>query len=444
MIRLLHEILAKYHGTAHKIEFIQRESTSHNTTFLQKRKMSTTVQPISCEPSTSFSIPTYSSVLSQPAPTPSQPKTPGKIPENYFKNYASEFPLVNPNGTFTLFNWKNTKSTLKHKPFVGRTPPDTNSPNTLFLDRKSNPRISDNDLLSFFRKDLLGIAFDSANFFLQLTFKDADTFNHYLSLPNIKINDKEIHLTPPKSFPKSSLVIHLHGMPIQQSEIISPAINQALSPYCDIKEIAPVLLKDTELLTPKWDAVVTPISGKQIPVHLQILNTSVALTWADSSPICLRCHNTNHKNQECPLRPAPHPRPSRTYAVQNISNTNANSHFHQNKSTMKINSSTNHSQSPDPLNSDIVMTDNSDDTTNNFNSTNTSLQNSMHAPPISMDTSESAADNNNSINTTNMSISSTASVNYAPLDSSSTTDTNDKRSFHTIFTRSQNKKSRQN
>jgi len=420
-----------------------------------QRKMSTTAQPVSCVPSTTTSSPpTYSSVLSKPASTPPQLKSPEKLPENYFKNYTSEFPLVNPDGTFTLFNWKNTKSALKCKPFVGRTPPDTNSPNTLFLDRKSNPRISDNDLLSFFRKDLLGIDFDPPNSFLQLTFKDADTFNHYLSLPNIKINDKEIHLTPPKSFPKSSLVIHLHGLPIQQHEIISSSIDQALSPYCVIKEIAPVLLKDTELLTRKWDAVVTPISGKQIPVHLQILNSSVALTWADSSPICLRCHSTSHKNQDCPLRPAPRPRPSRTYAAQNKSNTN--SHVNQNKSTQEIDSSANHSfnQSPttknpqlqlsDPLNSDVTMTDNSNDTTNNLNSINTSLQNSMHAPPVSMDTSESDADNSINTDYTNTSISSSASLNYAPLDSSSTTNPNDNRSFHTISTRSQNKKLRQN
>jgi hypothetical protein len=414
--------------------------------------MSTPAQPVSYVSSTDSSPPTYSSVLSQPAPTPPQQKTSGKTPENYFKNYTSEFPLVNPDGTFTLFNWKNTKSALQHKPFVGRTPPDTNSPNTLFLDRKSNPRVSDKDILSFFRNDLLGIVFDPANLFLQLTFKNTDTFNQYLSLPYVKINDKEIHLTPPKTFPKSSLVIHLHGLPIQQPETISSSINEALSPYCNIKEIAPVLLNNTELLTPKWDAVVTPVSGKQIPVHLHILNSSIALTWADSSPICLRCHSTNHKNQDCPLRPIPRPRSSRTYASQTtLSNTN--SHLSQKKPTQAMTSSTNdslnqppitknsQSQASDTLNPDIIMSDNSVDTNtaSNFNSTNTSLQESIHAPPISMDTSESDAD----INTNNNSpISSSAPLNYAPSDSSSTIDSNDNRSFHTISTRSQSKKPR--
>src|SRR6185369_4086872 len=134
------------------IPIIENKSTDRPTDSSDdstQRKMSTTAQPVSCVPSTTTSSPpTYSSVLSKPASTPPQLRSPEKLPENYFKNYTSEFPLVNPDGTFTLFNWKNTKSALKCKPFVGRSPPDTNSPNTLFLDRKSNPRISDNDLLS--------------------------------------------------------------------------------------------------------------------------------------------------------------------------------------------------------------------------------------------------------------------------------------------------------
>jgi len=179
-----------------------------------------------------------------------------------------------------------------------------------------------------------------------------------------------------------------------------------------MKELAPVLLKDTELLTPKWDAVVTPISGKQIPIHLQILNSSVALTWSDSSPICLRCHNTSHKNQDCPLRPAPRPRPSRTYAAQNISNTN--SHFHQNKSTPNIDPSADHSldRSQTTENTQLQLSNPDVDMTNNNNpndfistNTNTSLQNSIHAPPISMDTS--AANNNASSTNTNSNEDST-------------------------------------
>jgi len=42
-------------------------------------------------------------------------------------------------------------------------------------------------------------------------------------------------------------------------DIITNAISNALSPYCTIKEIAPVLISNTNLLTPKWDAVIEPI-----------------------------------------------------------------------------------------------------------------------------------------------------------------------------------------
>src|SRR5947209_4640777 len=73
------------------------------------------------------------------------------IPPNYFTTYNSNFPMVNPNGQFTLFNWKNTTSSLQHKPFTGHTPPTTTSPNTMFFDTKSNPKIRDEHLLSFFQ-----------------------------------------------------------------------------------------------------------------------------------------------------------------------------------------------------------------------------------------------------------------------------------------------------
>ena len=245
---------------------------------------------------------------------------PSTVPPNYFTTYNSDFPLVNPNGQFTLFNWKNTSSSLQHKPFTGRTPPTTSSPNSMFLDRKSNPRIHDEHILSFFRNDLLGVAFFPSDQFIQLTFKDETTFHHYLSNPQISINEKTIHLSPPRSHPRTTLVLHLHGLPIIPASAISSAISSALSPFCTIKEIAPVYLKDTTLLTPKWDVVVSPIPSKTIPVQLTLFDTSIALTWANSSPICLHCHSTEHINKDCPTRPQPHPKQQRTYA-QIISNS---------------------------------------------------------------------------------------------------------------------------
>src|SRR5438128_2846313 len=173
------------------------------------------LETMSTSNSTSSSSATGSSDTLSTLPQPST------VPPNYFTTYNSDFPLVNPNGQFTLFNWKNTSSSLQHKPFTGRTPPTTSSPNSMFLDRKSNPRIHDEHILSFFRNDLLGVAFFPSDQFIQLTFKDKTTFNHYLSNPQISINEKTIHLSPPRSHPRTTLVLHLHGLPIIPASAIS-------------------------------------------------------------------------------------------------------------------------------------------------------------------------------------------------------------------------------
>ena len=141
----------------------------------------------------------------------------------------------------------------------------------MFIDRKFN-RIGDQAILDYFRNDLLGIDFLPQQQFLQLTFKDENSFKHHLSSSPITLNDKLIHLTPPKNFPRSTLVIHLHGLPIMDKSTIEQSIHTALSPYCNIKEIAPIVLANTNILTTKWDAVVSPIANTKIPVHLNILD----------------------------------------------------------------------------------------------------------------------------------------------------------------------------
>jgi len=294
----------------------------------------------------------YSAVLQQP-PLPST---------SFIKVIPTSVPLVNPDGSFTIFSWKNTKSSLTNKPFVGRVPPDTSSPNSLFIDRKAN-NISDNAIKSYFRNDLLGVAFFPADRFLQLTFKDATTYEKYLSLSSVIINDKRIYFTPPKSVPRRSIVVHLHGLPIMPRDTITNAITDALSPHCTVKEIAPVLISDTNLLTPKWDAVVELIPDKKIPIHLTILNSSIALTFLNSASICLYCHKQDHMNSNCPLRPRPRPNPRKTYAAftnsQNQSNTNTNLNVSQATTTMNI----------DPQSSTTVTS-----------LSQNSLQSSIHAP----------------------------------------------------------------
>jgi len=256
--------------------------------------------------------------------SPSPPST--SVPSNYFKKIPTNNPLVNPDGSFTIFNWKNTKTALLDKPFVGRVPPDTNSPNSLFIDRKFN-RIGDQSILDYFRDDLLGIDFFPQQQFLQLTFKDENSFKHHLSSSPVTLNNKLVHLTPPKNFPRSTLVIHLHGLPIMDKSTIEQNIHTALSPFCNIQEIAPIVLANTNILTTKWDAVVHPKANAKIPVHLNILDSSIALTWANSDQICLNCHSLKHTHKTCPLKQPPKPKPSRTFAqIVSTPTTTINKH----------------------------------------------------------------------------------------------------------------------
>jgi len=133
------------------------------------------------------STPSYSAVLQQPSPLQ-------KAPVGYFKSVPTNAPLVNPDGSFTLLNWRNTVSSLANKPFVGRVPPDCSSPNSLFLDRKAN-RISDKDILEVFAKDLLGTAFFPSEQFVQLTFKEADIYeNTYTISPSLLRTELTIFL----------------------------------------------------------------------------------------------------------------------------------------------------------------------------------------------------------------------------------------------------------
>jgi len=327
----------------------------------------------------------YSAVLQQPSLPSTSP----------IKVIPTNVPLVNPDGSFTIFSWKNTKSSLTNKPFVGRVPPDTSSPNSLFIDRKAN-NISDKAIGSYFRNDLLGVAFFPADRFLQLTFKDANTYEKYLSLASVIINDKRVYFTPPKSVPRRSIVVHLHGLPIMSRDTITDAITTSLSPYCTVKEVAPVLISGTDLLTPKWDVVVELIPNKQIPVHLTILDSSVALTFLNSASICLYCHKQDHLNGDCPLRPRPRPNPRKTYAAL----TNS-----LNQSNTNLNNATQTAMSIDSQPSTV---------------TSNSLQSSIHAPKAQQILNESDEQDNDisSASSSNTNTSDVVNTNASSQDNS--------------------------
>jgi len=75
------------------------------------------------------------------------------------------------------------------------------------------------------------------------------------------------------------------------------------------------------------DAVVHPKANAKIPVHLNILDSSIALTWANSDQICLNCHSLKHTHKTCPLKQPPKPKPSRTFAqIVSTPTTTINKH----------------------------------------------------------------------------------------------------------------------
>ena len=77
---------------------------------------------INSAPVTNPSTLSYSAVLQQPARLPSS---------SSIKFIPTNKPLVNPDGSFTIFSWKNTRSSLQDKPFVGHVLP-TLSPQIAF------------------------------------------------------------------------------------------------------------------------------------------------------------------------------------------------------------------------------------------------------------------------------------------------------------------------
>ncbi|CAG8632572.1 10296_t:CDS:1, partial [Paraglomus occultum] len=243
-------------------------------------------------------------------------------------------------------------------------------------------RVPDTAIFDYFRNDLRGVAFLQEERFLQLTFHDEVSFQKHLSSSPITLNDKTVHLSPPRDFPRRTLVIHLHGLPILEKETIRTSIAETLSKYCNVKQIAPVVITNTNILTTKWDAIVEPITNKNIPVHLQILGCSIALTWANSGQICLRCHHTNHTHRNCPTKPINiRPIPTRTFAqaVQSSPQKDVNINVNKDPDTHPTN----------PIQTTHISSNPSHTNTSDTNTTSTPMKNPSGSNLVIIDETES-------------------------------------------------------
>jgi len=381
---------------------------------------------------------TFASVAALP-PKATTAAERGKAPANYFKKIPSNRPLVNPDGAFSIFSWKNVKSNLKQKPFIGRTPPPSSSPNSLFFDRQSNPFISDKAILSHFRSDLLGLDFDPINRFLELTFKNEETYQKYLNKPSFIINEKTYHLSLPKGVFRSILVIHLHGLPITEPSIIEKSIHSCLSPHVEsIVEVSPVTIGDTGLLTKKWDVIVKPNSNHSIPVCMKILDKDIVLTWQSSPDVCIHCHTTSHNSQNCQKKPQPRPNFKNTYAYNNQLTTSTQKHPPNNTNDNPISTNLNILQNHSNSDHQQKLTSMSDIHFQSMSNSSPSLYNSMHNPNTknNMDVDQCSQQNqsqdsqltlppNNTINnSTNPTESPTSPSNNCLSESDPNTNTN--------------------
>ncbi|CAG8638856.1 1171_t:CDS:1 [Paraglomus occultum] len=251
-------------------------------------------------------------------------------------------PTVPLNTSFSLFNWKNTSSSLKNRPFMGRSTPLSASPNSLFLDTRSH-KVPDQFLVDKFKNELIGVAFNPNLGFLELVFASKEIFEKYLDEP-FEYNSKSIYLSPPKGHPRKKLVLHLHGLPILGKETLSPIISSALSEFGNIIEVAPVVISGTNLLTPKWDVVIEPNYKKNIPTCLTILDSTVVLTWVNSPKVCLHCKEDGHLHSECPKRSLPR-HPITNLATITLDTSTNNFPNLSNIANHKSSSSTNNSKS---------------------------------------------------------------------------------------------------
>ncbi|CAG8677872.1 4578_t:CDS:1, partial [Paraglomus occultum] len=83
-------------------------------------------------------------------------------------------PTIPINSSFSLFNWRNTTSSLKERPYMGRSPPLSSSPNSLFLDTRQF-KIPDKVLVDEFKDELIGVAFNPAVGFIELVFSSPES-----------------------------------------------------------------------------------------------------------------------------------------------------------------------------------------------------------------------------------------------------------------------------
>jgi len=222
---------------------------------------------------------------------------------------------------FQTFSWNNVQSNLSDtRPRSSRIPPDSD-PLSAFLDLQKVPRSIDGRAIAgALPEEAVGIKFRADIKFIQVFFdteEDADTF---IAQGELEVDTNTIPILPPKGKLSEKTLIRLMNVPVRAAATIRPILVKALEQWCIVEEIQPITIKDTKLVTSRWEAVVSAPSGynlaKLLTPTLKIMKQTVLVSWPGSPPNCIHCLETGHLRKDCPKRATTAPLPRTTAPIQ--------------------------------------------------------------------------------------------------------------------------------
>jgi len=203
---------------------------------------------------------------------------------------------------FQTFSWNNVQSNLSDtRPRSSRIPPDSD-PLSAFLDLQKVPRSIDGRAIAgALPEEAVGIKFRADIKFIQVFFdteEDADTF---IAQGELEVDTNTIPILPPKGKLSEKTLIRLMNVPVRAAATIRPILVKALEQRCIVEEIQPITIKDTKLVTSRWEAVVSAPSGynlaKLLTPTLKIMKQTILVSWPGSPPNCIHCLETGQQEK---------------------------------------------------------------------------------------------------------------------------------------------------
>ena len=208
---------------------------------------------------------------------------------------------------FEVFNFENTQSNLTTKrPPSPRIPP-AKEPNSAFLDLMRMPSTLDGrKIAEAIPDEVIGTKFRADTKFIQLFFEQEEDADKFIKKGTLTTGDHHIPILPPKGKPLPLTLLKIDNVPIMGKKKLTKILTELLADHCCPKEVAPVTIKNTKLLTSRWEAVVEAVPGRKLngilPPVLEIEGQKILLSWAGSTPTCIQCLSSGHLRRNCPKR----------------------------------------------------------------------------------------------------------------------------------------------